>query len=165
MASINSYYKNVKNYTWTASSSIQQYKGGCWNSSHFSEGSGCAASQSEPHWVLSTGSILICISEMAAEKRLNPYSEGEPVRKEICTCFGDYIRERPVTPVSHPYPVQFNSNTLYWLQAFGMEIEALRDPNSFIQDWNSWASCMLLVYPRPIQYKPPVWADLVEHLS
>lgn len=139
-------------------------KGDYSNSCHYSEGSQHAALQSAPHCVLSTGSILICISEMAAEKRLNLYSEGKPVRKEICTCFGDYIRERPLTPVPHPSPVQFNSNTLYWLQAFGMEIEALRDPNSFIQDWNSWACCMLLMYPRTIQYKPLVWADLVQRI-
>lgn len=73
---------NIKSYKWQPSSSIQQSQGDCLNSSHFSEGSDHAASQSAPHWVLSTGSILICISEMAVEKWLNPYSEGEPVRKE-----------------------------------------------------------------------------------
>lgn len=74
-------------------------------------------------------------------KQLSLYSEqrGGPEEWEICTFLRDYIREGMVTPFSLQYPVPFNYSTLYWLKAFGMEIMALRDVDSFIRAWHSWA--------------------------
>jgi len=69
-------------------------------------------------------------------KQLRQYSEqrGGPDEWEIWTFLRDYIREGMVTPFSLQNPV-----TLSWLKAFGMEIMALRDVDSFIEAWNSWA--------------------------
>ncbi len=64
---------------------------------------------------------------------------GGPEEWEISTFLRDYIREGMVTPFSPQYPVPFNYSPLSWLKAFGMEIMALRDADSFIGALHSWA--------------------------